>query len=135
MERRSNLHGERGRAKGRSLHSCVSEAHVAACGLQEEQVGNGNAAPLDASFFPPEGEYPFDLFGNRISPTSGRKGRPRHVPTPETRAKVAELHQAGAKQPTIAAAIGITIPTLILNYPIELESKSRAWRRRGGAAK
>ena len=70
-----------------------------------------------------------DLFGEPVAPKRGA-GRPRHTPTAATRQKVEELHRAGAKQPAIATALGITVPTLTLNYPSELESNSQAWRAR-----
>lgn len=70
-----------------------------------------------------------DLFGDPVPPRRGA-GRPRHAPTEATRAKVRELHRAGWKQPAIASALGITVPTLTLNYPAELESSSQAWRTR-----
>jgi hypothetical protein len=56
-------------------------------------------------------------------------GRPRHFATPGRRAKVANMHAAGHSQPVIAAALGITVPTLVLHYPDELNSTSQAWRR------
>lgn len=70
-----------------------------------------------------------DLFGNPIEPERGR-GRPRHIPTAAQRAQVRELRAAGAILPTIAAAIGITIPTLLVAYPEELRSKSKASAKR-----
>lgn len=70
-----------------------------------------------------------DLFGDPVPPAR-RPGRPRHVPTDATRAKVRELYQAGSRQPAIAAALGITVPTLTLNYPAELNSSSQTWRTR-----
>ena len=70
-----------------------------------------------------------DLFGEPVAAKRGA-GRPRHLPTAATRQKVSELHRAGAKQPAIATALGITVPTLTLNYPSELESNSQAWRAR-----
>lgn len=71
-----------------------------------------------------------DLFGDPIRPRLGLAGRPRHVPTKALRKKVAELHARGKGQLEIAAAIGISAPTLRLNYVSELESKSQVWRLR-----
>lgn len=48
------------------------------------------------------------------------RGRPPHVPTPESRARVAELVALDADIVTIAAEIGIAEPTLRLHYPEEL---------------
>jgi hypothetical protein len=56
-----------------------------------------------------------DLFGNLPSPKRGR-GRPQHVPTPQTRAKVARLLIAGAPKVAIARELKITLPTLRLHY-------------------
>lgn len=57
-------------------------------------------------------------------------GRPRYVPTDATRALVARLHADGLKQPAIARAVGVSVPTLVLNHPVELRSTSQVWRRR-----
>lgn len=70
-----------------------------------------------------------DLFGLPIDPGHGCRGRPRHVPTPNLRAKVRELRDAGAAYPAICAAIGITEPTLVRHYHEELRSRSQVWRR------
>lgn len=70
-----------------------------------------------------------DLFGLPIVEGRGR-GRPRHLPTDEQRARVRELANEGRAQLAIAQALGITVPTLLLNYPNELKSKSLAWRKR-----
>ena len=70
-----------------------------------------------------------DLFG--FAPPSARKrGRPRYLPSAADRALVIKLHRDGASQPVIARALGITEPTLRLNYHNELGSTSQAWRRR-----
>lgn len=79
---------------------------------------------------PLEETYPRDLFGEPVQPGRGQSGRPRHVPTQSTRARVAELRGAGLSIARIAAEIGISHPTLMLNYPAELGSASSAWRRR-----
>lgn len=70
-----------------------------------------------------------DLFGEPVDPRRGQVGRPRHMPSDPRRAKVAELHAAGFSHLEIAAALGITAPTLRLNYPAELNSRSQTWRR------
>lgn len=72
----------------------------------------------------------FDLFGFPIRPGHGCRGRPRHMPSHAQRQLVRQLHTNGLAQPAIAKALGITVPTLLLNYPIELESKSRTGARR-----
>lgn len=73
-----------------------------------------------------------DLFGEPLPAPRGL-GRPPHVPTDETRARVAQLHRAGEHQPAIAEALGITVPTLTRHYGQELESKAQGWRNFKGA--
>ncbi len=75
---------------------------------------------------------PVDLFGLPIAPGRG-PGRPRHVPTDASRERVLELHRDGRNLLQIAAAVGITHPTLLRHYPTELESTSQARRRWLGA--
>lgn len=70
-----------------------------------------------------------DLFGF-VPPSARKRGRPRYVPSAADRALVLQLHHDGASQPVIARALGITEPTLRLNYHSELGSTSQAWRRR-----
>jgi len=82
------------------------------------------------TFFPLEATYQADLFGEPVQPGRDRSGRPRHVPTQATRARVIELRAEGLSQLAIAAALGISGPTLRLNYPVEIGSASRTWRRR-----
>lgn len=74
-------------------------------------------------------ERGLDLFGEPLIEPRGQ-GRPRHVPTEATRQRVRELRGEGLAQLAIARAIGLTVPTLILNYHLELGSSSRVWRRR-----
>ncbi len=81
-------------------------------------------------FRPAEAAYPLDLFGEPVQPGRGRPGRPRHLPTPATRARVAELRAEGLSILAIAEEIGVSQPTLQLNYPTELGSGSTTWRRR-----
>lgn len=71
-----------------------------------------------------------DLFGFPVTVKPDRRGRPRHVPTAAARALVIELRDQGLLQPEIAEALGISQPTMVLNYPQELGSTSQAWRRR-----
>lgn len=71
-----------------------------------------------------------DLFGDPIDPRRGLSGRPRHMPTAAHRALVRELRAEGKPQVAIAQALGITVPTLQLNYPKELNSTSQAWHKR-----
>lgn len=69
-----------------------------------------------------------DLFGEPLLPARG-PGRPSHVATPGRRDLVHQLRAKGLSQPAIADALGITVPTLVLHYPNELNSTSQAWRR------
>ena len=71
-----------------------------------------------------------DLLGEPIRPGAGRRGRPMHIPSAATRRMVLELREAGRSQTEIAMALGISGPTLRLNYPAELGSGSTTWRRR-----
>lgn len=66
-----------------------------------------------------------DLLGDPIDPHHGCRGRPRHIPTAERRRQARELRAAGASQEAIAAALGITIPTLTRHYRREI---GRGWR-------
>lgn len=66
------------------------------------------------SFFRLEGN--FDLFGEPIDPHHGCKGRPRHKPTEKNRLIIKGLQDDGATLPVIAAAIGVSIPTLYRHY-------------------
>lgn len=74
--------------------------------------------------------FDFDMLGCPIPPGRGMAGRPRHLPTAEGRARVSSMHAQGLAQGAIAKAIGITVPTLVLNYHHELSSSSQVWRRR-----
>lgn len=71
-----------------------------------------------------------DMFGHPVDPRHGCAGRPRHMPTAAQRTQVRALHADGRTQLEIARTIGITIPTLTLNYPDELNSKSQGRRKR-----
>lgn len=71
-----------------------------------------------------------DLFGNPVDPQYGQPGRPRHKPTLDLRALVTLMHEAGETQVAIAKVLRITEKTLRLNYPQELQTTSRAWRKR-----
>lgn len=70
-----------------------------------------------------------DLFGHPLEIPRRPPGRPRHAPTSELRAEVQRLHALGQSHLEIAAAIGVTDPTLRLHYHKELNSRSQTWRR------
>lgn len=71
-----------------------------------------------------------DLFGEPIVSNPNRMGRPPHLPTIRTRKQVSDMRAEGRTQPEIAKVIGISLPTLRLNYPNELGSSSQTWRGR-----
>lgn len=70
-----------------------------------------------------------DLFGDPLPGPRG-PGRPRHRPSRHLRTQVCKLVAKGVSQERIAAALGITKPTLLRNYHEELGSQSRLWLRR-----
>lgn len=74
--------------------------------------------------------FPLDLFGEPIRSRAGLPGRPRHVPTAALRQRVSELRGQGLDHHAIAGAIGLTAPTLRLNYAAELGSTSITGCRR-----
>jgi len=74
-------------------------------------------------------EQEFDLFGDPVLAPRG-PGRPRHCPTVQLRDQVEAMKVGGASQIKIAAAIGITVPTLLRNYHRELGSRSILWLQR-----
>ena len=75
--------------------------------------------------------FPLDLFGEPILPPKrGPIGRPRHRPSKASRAKVRRLRAKGCDQIAIAARLGISGPTLRLNYAVELGSTSTTGLRR-----
>ncbi len=76
----------------------------------------------------------FDLFGDPIRHSSGKRGRPAHVPTQKNRKTVMMLCAMGWSNEAIAAALSVTQPTLRRHYFSELKRKAdqrlrlEAWR-------
>lgn len=68
----------------------------------------------------------FDLLGDPIPEGWGKRGRPQHIATRENRNKVVLLLALGWSNERIAAAIGITPPTLRKNYFRELKVRAEA---------
>ena len=68
----------------------------------------------------------FDLFGDPVPASRGRKGRPAHVPTTENRRFVQLALACGHDEPMIAAALRITERTLTRHYFHELEGRRTA---------
>ncbi|QXZ79651.1 hypothetical protein [Rhizobium sp. L51/94] len=68
----------------------------------------------------------FDLFGDPIPEGFGKRGRPPHVVTAATKAKVILLMAIGRKDYEIALALGISEPTLRKNYREQLRSREEA---------
>lgn len=104
----------------------ASQASAAGGGAQVPAVRHGSVDGPN-KFQPIECGLPLDLFG---CPVEHRLGRPRHLPSEASRALVAKLREGGATQVEIAEVIGLSLPTLRLNYPTELGSGSSTWRRR-----
>lgn len=70
-------------------------------------------------------EPEFDLLGDPIPEGRGKPGRPQHIATVENRRKVMLLLGLGRPNTRIAAALGISVPTLIKNYFTGLGRKDR----------
>ena len=66
----------------------------------------------------------FDLLGDPIPVGRGRAGRPEHMPTAENRAFVTLLLASERKPEDIAAALGVSMPTLRKHYFSELAKRS-----------
>lgn len=128
------------RARKRSLLDVESErvrrTFVAMAGqdradsVSETDIRAAIAARNISQFSPVESHVERDLFGDPVPPGADRPGRPIHIPTLETRSRVERLRAKGLTHDAIAGAIGISAPTLRLNYPVELGSSSQTWRHR-----
>ena len=123
-----------GQKKGSAALSVSMRPETAANGVRN--VG-GRLAPDPRrvaenfrTYFQVEAAYATDLFGEPVQPGRGQKGRPRHVPTVATRLRVRELRALCLSIAAIARELGVSHPTLQLNYPVELGSGSSTWRRR-----
>lgn len=62
------------------------------------------------------GWLPFDLLGHPVPPNKGCRGKPQHVPTAENLEKAVLLYANKASDGDVAAALGISVPTLKLHY-------------------
>jgi hypothetical protein len=71
-------------------------------------------------------EVAFDLLGDPIPQGYGKRGRPPHIRTKENSNKIILLLAQGWPDQRIAAAIGITIPTLKKHYFSELKVRDAA---------
>ncbi len=67
-------------------------------------------------------EPDFDLWGDPVPQRPEKRGRPTHVPTPEKRFRVSVLRALNQSHEEIAAAMGISEPTLRKHYLPELKS-------------
>lgn len=74
----------------------------------------------------------FDLLGDEIPPEHTGRGRPPHVVTTEKRLKVMLLLALEKTEDQIAAAIGITAPTLRKHYFRQLKVRGDARLRLDG---
>ena len=63
----------------------------------------------------------FDLWGDPIPEKPETRGRPEHEPTAEKRLRVAVLRAINQTHTEIAAALGISEPTLRRHYSAELK--------------
>lgn len=103
---------------------------AAALLLSEPTVRAHYAAELDAPR--PQINFSFAESGQPRPPRrrqAERAGRPEHVPTDESRERVEVLIAGDMRQWQIAAALGISVPTLAEHYAAELEhgrSRKRA---------
>ncbi|WP_245445590.1 helix-turn-helix domain-containing protein [Metarhizobium album] len=68
----------------------------------------------------------YDLFGDVVPEGLGKRGRPPHVVNDARRAKVMLLMAIGRKNSEIAAALGISEPTLRKSYRAEMRSREEA---------
>lgn len=123
--RRSSITSE-ARAAGQSPVSSSAEPYSGTAGLPLCEGASRAASEISQNKF----ASAVDLFGEPILPSLGRPGRPRHMPTEASRQQVRALRRLGNTQLEIAASIGITHPTLLLNYADELGSKSTTAQRR-----
>jgi hypothetical protein len=125
MERRVGL----SEGKGQKTGACaLSPLSAGVAGVGSVAGGDLTRVPDAAARADLIPRLPIDLFGLPTVPPRGR-GRPRHVPTDALRRGVRELHELGLNQLEIARAIGISVPTMLLHYPKELQSTSQARRR------
>ncbi|ASY68881.1 hypothetical protein [Sinorhizobium fredii] len=67
-----------------------------------------------------------DLFGNPYVARPTKRGRPPHEVTKKTRNRVSMLVALGWANPRIAAALGVTLPTLHKYYFYELRQREVA---------
>ncbi|UWQ77365.1 resolvase [Leisingera sp. M658] len=68
-------------------------------------------------------EQEFDLFGDPVRQSNGRRGRPKHVPSQENRNKVIVLLAMGWSNERIAGALHVSQPTLRTYYFSELKAR------------
>jgi hypothetical protein len=68
----------------------------------------------------------FDLFGDPVPASHGKRGRPEHIATQKNRNKVNMLLALGWVDGRIARALNITPPTLRKHYFFELKYRETA---------
>lgn len=69
-------------------------------------------------------EQEFDLFGDPVRQSNGRRGRPKHIATQENRNKVMVLLAMGWSNERISAALHCSQPTLRTYYFSELKARA-----------
>ena len=62
------------------------------------------------------GWFPHDLLGHPVPANKGAKGRPQHAPTAEKLEIAIGLYAEGHGDRDVAAALGISVPTLRAHY-------------------
>ena len=62
------------------------------------------------------GWFPTDLLGHPVPANKGQRARPQHAPTAENLEKAILLYATGRTDKEVAAALGITTPTLRKHY-------------------
>lgn len=85
-------------------------------------VGNSGGGEAGRGLVP----VALDLFGDPIPAGRGRAGRPEHVPSAENRAFVTMLLAVGREPKEVAAALGISMPTMRKHYFSELGQRKSA---------
>lgn len=72
----------------------------------------GGEKPVGAGL----GWFPFDLLGQPVPPNKGQVGRPQHAATAENLEIAIGLYAEGHSDADVAAALGISVPTLRAKY-------------------
>ncbi len=107
----------------------VPGLQVGAQGLSEADLERVLSEQNRKNFYRYELIEGVDPFGEPIVSYLNNMERRPHFPAEVTRRKTAGLRQQAGGQSEIAKVIGISLPTLCLNYPNEPRSSSQTCRR------